>query len=327
VVLTAPLYSNPSLLEVVADHSVQADAELTDRLLPPAASFARAILVGHSHYDHLMDVPYVALHKARAANVYGSETTASLLASIAPDLARQGTSVIAFSEDEIWDHGKVGRWRDVAPGVRIAAIRSEHSPQAALEVGKQRIPIHLWRGKSEGSTASALPRSASDWIEGSVLAFLVDFMDGDRTRFRIYYQDSGTNSPIGLIPEALKGGRDADLAIICLGGDYERLIDHPEAVIRNTRPKYILLAHWEDFFVTQDAYCTKGGHYGPLGGSGPGCAGGEGRVYALPDVAWVEGNKVKPFLKRVRRAIRELEPRPRYWLPCPTRSIFEFPLG
>ena len=326
VVLTAPLYSNPSLLEVVGDVTIRPDADLIDRLLPPEAAYARAILVGHSHYDHLMDVPYVALHHAKGASIYGSETMARLLAPIAADLAGQGTRLAPFHEDEIWDTAHVGRWKEVAPGVRVAAIRSEHSAQAALKLGGQRIPFHLWRGKRFHADARELPRSASEWAEGSVLAFVVDFMDKDRIRFRVYYQDSGANEPLGLIPDSLKEGRNVDLAILCLGGAYQRLNDHPGAVIRDTQPRHILLTHWEDFFVTQDAYCSKGGHYGPADAPSPGCRDGEGRIYGLPSAFFVEGNEVKPFLKRVEKAARELEPRPEYWLPCPTRSTFEFAL-
>jgi hypothetical protein len=127
-----------------------------------------------------------------------------------------------------------------------------------------------------------------------------------------------------LVPDSLKQGRDFDLAILCLGGDFERLNDHPGAILRNTHPRFILLAHWEDFFVTQDAYCTEGGHYGPSDAPPPGCKNGKGRVYGLPSAFFVEGNQVKPFVKRVEQAIRSDNPKAKYWLPCPTRSIFDF---
>jgi len=324
VILTAPLYSNPSLVELLGDHALRPDAALIDRLLPAAAQHARAILVGHSHYDHLMDVPYVALHKAKLANVYGTLTTARLLAPLAKDLAKQSTAVIPFRDEEIWDHTREGRWKEVAPEIRVAAIRSEHSAQATLKLGSQPIPFHLWRGERSHEDAEELPRSASEWAEGGVLAYVVDFMDAGRTRFRIYYQDSGTNEPIGLIPAALKAERDVDLAIVCVGGAYERLDNHPEAIIRNTHPRYVLLAHWEDFFVTQDAYCSDGGHYGPLGATHPGCKDGKGRIYGLPSTNFGESSQVRPFLKRVERAIRADNSKAQYWLPCPTRSIFDF---
>ena len=180
----------------------------------------------------------------------------------------------------------------------------------------------LWRGPRTADAAE-LPRAASDWAEGGVLAYLIDFVDaGGAVRFRAYYQDSGANEPLGLVPDGLKEGRDVDLAILCLGGDYERLNDHPGAILRNTRPRYVLLSHWEDFFVTQDAYCTEGGHYGP--GPTSGCKDGLGAIYGLPSAFFVEGNQVKPFVKRVEKTIRSDHLQARYWLPCPTRSVFEF---
>lgn len=321
-ILTAPLYSNPSLLEVAGDHAVRPDAELIDRLLPEAARFAKAILVGHAHFDHLMDVPYIALHHATNANVYGSETTAHLLATTAKAMKAQGTSVVPLAEGEIWDELHDGRWTTVTPGIRVAAIRSEHSPQVALKFGRQRIPFHLWRGRVD-EDLERLPRSVSEWPEGTVLAYLIDFLDGDEIKFRIYYQDSGTNEPIGFVPERLKGGRNADLTIICVGGNFRQLIHHPEGILRNTRPRFVLLAHWEDFFQTQDGYCERGGHYGPKGlASPPYCT--KGRIYGLPALSFLEGTDTREFLDHMKHVVSGLTPRPKYWLPCPTRSVFEF---
>jgi phosphoribosyl 1,2-cyclic phosphodiesterase len=49
----------------------------------------RAILVGHSHYDHLMDVPYIAMTKAKGRNHLRSQTMRHLLSALVPQNGSQ----------------------------------------------------------------------------------------------------------------------------------------------------------------------------------------------------------------------------------------------
>jgi hypothetical protein len=300
VVLTAPLYSNPSLVELVGDHEIRPDAGQVDRLLPAAADDADAILVGHSHYDHLLDVSHIARRRAEAARIYGSATTRHLLAPF-PGL-RDRVEVV---DDVAGDHATAGEWLPVNPTVRVMALRSEHSAQVSIEVPftHQPIPIHLWRGDLEEDLTRP-PRSASEWAEGAVYAYLIDFLDGPggRPLFRVYFQDSGTSQPKGYVPESLTAEKRVDVALLCVGGDHERLRRHPEGIIENTRPRYVLLGHWEDFFVTQDNHAV------------------DGRVYPIPSLE----DQTEEFERRARKALRGVDPASKLWLPCPTRSTFTF---
>ena len=85
-VLTAPLYSNPTVGEMALSE-IHADPQLIDALLRQDVSDVKAILVGHSHYDHLMDVPYVALHRAKEADILGNEAMVKVLHPIRDALA------------------------------------------------------------------------------------------------------------------------------------------------------------------------------------------------------------------------------------------------
>src|SRR5690606_31586313 len=51
------------------------DVEVIDREI----GAADAVLIGHSHFDHVMDTPYIA--KKTGATVYGSRSTANLMAA------------------------------------------------------------------------------------------------------------------------------------------------------------------------------------------------------------------------------------------------------
>jgi L-ascorbate metabolism protein UlaG (beta-lactamase superfamily) len=301
VVLTAPLYSNPSLAEVALEHAIRPDAAQVDRFLPPEAARAQAILVGHSHYDHLLDVSDVARRHARQARIYGSPTTKHLLAPF-PGLDGR---VVTVSEDDAGSHQAPGRWLEVAPRVRVMALVSEHSVQVTLDLpfDSHPLPIHVWRGGLEADLTEP-PRTASDWAEGAVYAWVVDFLDGPGGRpvFRVYFQDSGTNEPVGYVPETLLREKRVDVALLCVGGDFHRLRRHPEGILQNTRPRHAVLGHWEDFFVTQDNYEV------------------DGRVYPIP----ATGGDTEEFRRRAERALQAVDPESKVWLPCPTRSRFTF---
>jgi hypothetical protein len=304
VVMTSPLYTNPSLLEVGANHTIRTDTELVDALLPADAKDTQAILVGHSHYDHLMDVPYIALHKCPRADIYGSETTKNLLAPIADDLSGKPVPTRVITVDEhAGDGDRPGRWIPVGDGIRIMALRSEHSAQATLPLPLtgQKQALHMWRGRVT-EPFERLPQTASEWTEGRTYAYVIDFLGSNGERvFRVYFQDSGTREGTGYLPEPLSR-EGVDLALLCVGGDMERLGTHPEGIVRNTRPRFVLCGHWEDFFVTQTAH-----EY-------------DGRVWEIPPAS--EG-KTAAFEKRVRSA---LPCGSQVWIPCPTRSVFEFPI-
>jgi L-ascorbate metabolism protein UlaG (beta-lactamase superfamily) len=301
VVLTAPMYTNPSLVEAVFEHAIRPDSAQVDRFLPPEADGARAILVGHSHYDHLLDVSDIARRRARRARVYGSRTMKHLLAPF-PEI---GPRVVAIEENDVGDHQRPGRWLDVAPRVRVMALESEHSTQATLKFpfSPHPMPFHVWRGGLETDLEDP-PRSASDWAEGATYAYVIDFLDAPSGRpvFRVYFQDSGTDEPLGYVPDPVLEEKRVDVALLCVGGDFQRLRRHPEGILENTRPRHAVLGHWEDFFVTQDNHEV------------------DGRVYPIPDPE----PKTEEFVRRAEQALRGIDPGAKVWLPCPTRSRFTF---
>jgi hypothetical protein len=307
VVLFGPVYSNPSALEVFFDHEIRTDNRLVEKLLPREADQAQAIVVGHSHYDHLMDTPYIALHRAKAANIYGSVVTQRLLAETRAELRKRSppNDVIAL------DTQAANReWVPLLEGrARLLAIPSAHSDQFRLDVLGLKWAVHTWRGDIDRERAG-LPRSASEWAEGPVFSYLLDFLDDKGAPvFRVYYQDSGTHAPVGFVPTVSPeshepwDGKAVDVALICGGGDFKRMVRHPEGIIANTRPRHVVVGHWEDFFVTQAAICT------------------EKAVRGIPL------SDTKAFLKAARKAHRAATGRsPRVHLPCPTASVFEIPI-
>ena len=78
VLLTAPFFSNPRLGLVRPKFSrllrrsprIAVDTQMVERWLPKSADLTSVILVGHAHYDHLMDDPYIATRRALASRIY-----------------------------------------------------------------------------------------------------------------------------------------------------------------------------------------------------------------------------------------------------------------
>ena len=77
--LAAPFFSNPGLLRTGL-RSIRSATVLVDRYMSRYdVTGARAILVGHAHYDHLMDVPRVARSHAPNARIVGNATVKNTL--------------------------------------------------------------------------------------------------------------------------------------------------------------------------------------------------------------------------------------------------------
>ncbi len=273
--LTAPLYSNPSLLELQAESKIPPSSERIGRFHHPTVrpQDVKAILVGHAHYDHLMDVVPVWRELPQRPPVYGSLTMRNILAG--HDLEQgpvTGGAVVALDDPngplgdavdyqscrqpQPCEHCSVaqecphrepvpGRWVEV-PGsrIRILALCGGHPQQFA--------GIHKWPGclTAPRTTPPVFPR---DYPEGRVLAYLIDFLDrpGGKPVFRVYYQDAPADSRRGwgMIPPSWLGERNVDLALLCGGTWHE--FDEAEAVAEIGKAKHIVLGHWEDFFVPQ----------------------------------------------------------------------------
>lgn len=266
-VLTAPLFTRPSMVAASTGLPVSSDAALVAAgMASSSPATIRAVLSGHAHYDHLLDVPEI-MNLAPSATLYANRSARNLMAAYAPDRAARcagttpQTKNIARSRVVALDDpaaSKVdytncpalrpagaplqGTWVDV-PGahVRILAVCSEHPDQIG--------PIHFGRGDVVEEECSP-PTRMDSWREGKPLAYLVDFLD-PRTAapiYRVFYQDAPTNAPVGHVPPPFLAGKRVDIALMCVG-TYDR-VDHasPAPALAALTPRFALGGHWEDFF-------------------------------------------------------------------------------
>jgi L-ascorbate metabolism protein UlaG (beta-lactamase superfamily) len=247
-ILTAPLFSNPTVGEMALSE-IHADPQLIDALLRQDVSGVKAILVGHSHYDHLMDVPYVALHRATGADILGNDAMVKLLHPIERALGTppRANRLVSMQSNRVYEP-------DGVP-IRVKAVLSEHSPQMGPRLINRTarllswlIPfpeVTLWRGEDEFAL-DALPTRVGRWPAGTPLAFVIELLDPvtRAVAFRLYYQDSPTRHPYGY-PERVSDGYD--LALLTMGGATE-FRSFPGDIVKHLDPRFVMGIHWEDFF-------------------------------------------------------------------------------
>ncbi len=241
VVLTAPFFSNPSIPRV-AFGEIRSLHEQVDRFVKPGDDYlaaAQAILVGHSHYDHLMDVPYIKTKYMPAARIYGNTTMTYILAG---DPALNPADMISV-ENEMGTSERAGKWWPAGPHIRFMALKSEHAPIFA--------GISFFEGNYD-APLKAIPTRATGWLEGQTLAYLIDFLGADgKVAYRIHYQDAASNPPLGFPPPlaSLDDARPVDLALVCMPGSNE-VRNYPDGLLARFSPRHIVLIHWENFFET-----------------------------------------------------------------------------
>jgi L-ascorbate metabolism protein UlaG (beta-lactamase superfamily) len=157
------------------DNVVVPDGTAIERFIPRSAE---VVVVSHSHFDHALDVPEIALRTG--AVVFGTKSTAELArASHVPEqqiVAASGGEELVFS------------------AFRVRAVKALHSL-----IDMPNLPI---------ASAPRLPMRARDYHEGGTLQYFVRF--GDRTLYFVgtanFVEDQlkGVHADIAIVATGLR---------------------------------------------------------------------------------------------------------------------------
>ena len=195
----------------------------------------QSVLVGHSHYDHVLDLPYVAPHLKPNTTVFCNQTLVHTLAPMDLPLRWQPMNTHSATPQ------RTGAWFSANDGkVRIMAIASGHPNNYAF--------FHMWPRKIQKDRTTP-PTRAGHFQEGITLAFLVDFLnpDGETIAHRVYVQTSSRGHPDGFFPARVLDERGVDVAL--LGMDCANIeASGAPSIIDFIEPKTVLFCHWENFF-------------------------------------------------------------------------------
>ena len=249
--LTAPFFTNPplmdwrpGLLRWLIGRPIAPDTAVIERLLPRSADRASVILVGHGHYDHLLDVPYIATHRTKSAVIFGGPSIRHMLMGDAI-LRSDSRRLIPIPRESAGDAKSDGVWfYSPDSAFRFMALIADHAPQ---------VKIGNWPYKFAVGTVSTdmdtLPKMASDWKLGEPYAYLIDVLSDSprRTIFRIYFEDAPSEPPLGFPSTPLVAAEKVDLAILCAATS-SNVRTTPDSLLRLLKPRGVMLTHWESFF-------------------------------------------------------------------------------
>ncbi|MCB9682149.1 MAG: MBL fold metallo-hydrolase [Alphaproteobacteria bacterium] len=241
-VLTDPFFTHVPLAQA-GFGKVIPDPRAADPVRP-ALPDVRAVLVGHAHYDHCLDLPSVVDGLHPDAVLVGSPTAAHTFAPL--HLARPWLPI----GDALATVDRPGRWLDLAQGrLRVLPILSGHPDN---------IPgIHLYRRQLDADRVTP-PVKASHFQEGLTLAYLVDWLDdAGAITFRVYVETSSTGPPAGLAPPEVFAERPADVALLAMDCATFHARGEP-SILDHLDARQVVFCHWGDFFRPKDAEPREG---------------------------------------------------------------------
>ncbi len=235
-ILTGPFFSNPGVLKAQFGRLVSDPVRIERGLWGMDLGNVRAILVGHSHYDHLGDVPAVA-ERAPKAGVYVNQTGANALAGIAGLKGRVDSVEGPLGGDWITLADEQKR----ALPIRFRPVKSEHAPLLPHYRWHQKEIREPWQTGWDG-------RRFSELQSGQTFAFVIDLLDEQgQVRFRLYYQDSAAGEGFG-VPDFLEPDEPGvDLAVLCMAS-FRYVENDPASILEALHPRHVLATHYEDFF-------------------------------------------------------------------------------
>jgi L-ascorbate metabolism protein UlaG (beta-lactamase superfamily) len=215
-------YSNPNLLRAYFWRGRANDTLIDDAL--QGVDHVSAVFAGHSHYDHIGDLPGVA-KRFPDAKIY---------------LNASGVNIVHGESFNVQPPVKSGDAIRVSDAFRVSAVGSGHAPQLCAW---NHFPCtYAPHGVEKVRTVPMSRQRLRTMRGGDVLAFVIDLL-GDRgeTVFRIYYNDSAAASPLGQTTGPF------DLAILTMA-QWPWVRDYPRDLLLTLRPRHVLVSHWEYFF-------------------------------------------------------------------------------
>ncbi len=241
--LAGPFFTNPGIGRVLfgsVPSGQEALEEVAAGLQGIDLDALDAVLVGHSHYDHLADVPRVAelAPHLRAERVLANREAARLLAAweidveVVEDVAAAGYRPVNEAGEEL--------------PIRIHPLPATHAPH----LGERCFGC----GESGRRWTDTKPR-LRQFHAGVAHAYVIDLLaeDLETVRFRIYYQD--TASPLCVEGEPCRFDELAeapvDLAVLAMAS-YHRVEGQPADLLERLEPRHVLLAHYETFTRSRD---------------------------------------------------------------------------
>jgi L-ascorbate metabolism protein UlaG (beta-lactamase superfamily) len=209
VLLIDPYLTRASLARCVATR-LTPDLAAIERYVPRAD----AIVLGHTHFDHALDVPAIA--KRTGARVFGSRSAAALCLGFG--VAAERVDVVERASGEAPVEREVGPF----------SLRFVPSAHSRLVLGRVPFP-------GEIADCGDVPMRAEAYRCGAV--FGVEIRVAGRT---LYHMGSAE------LVDAGAPAAHVDLLLMCVAG-WTAGRHVPERAAARLAPGAVLLSHWDDF--------------------------------------------------------------------------------
>ncbi len=249
-ILIDPFFSNQKISRLVLStlgnkRKIRSDPKMVEfglnsmrRLDSLYAKHVKAILVAHSHYDHLLDVPAVYQSLVEKPDVYLNESGRNVCSAVIDP------ENLKLLEGHATTQNCVAAPIWVGDKVCVYPILAKHNPHI------QNIKFF------DGSVARPLTyfndpyakTKANDWLEGNTYSFLIDYFDAKgKIELRLFVQSSSCPPMAGVPPDSLLRQRPVDVAFLGVAS-YKASPLYPDMLISKINPQKIVWIHWEDFF-------------------------------------------------------------------------------
>ena len=238
-VLTDPFISNPPGGQLFFG-KIKSNPEIVDKYLPQEdIDKIDMVTIGHSHYDHLLDLPYIYPKLHPKAKLLGSQTAAYLMAPFAP-----GERMIILNELK-GDHLNLTDWiYNEERTIRIMPFACAHP----YHIGK----IIFFNGSLK-KEMKKIPKNPGKWKVGETYSYIIDFLDPgkDRIQYRVFFKGSEVAPPMCIYPEEINTEKNPDITIIPAAtvGFGENLTRY---AIDHSNPSIVFLDHWENFLIKKE---------------------------------------------------------------------------
>lgn len=215
VVLIDPYLTRASLRRCVMV-PLRSDAATVRRYI----TAADAIVCGHTHFDHVLDVPTIA--RLTGGKVYGSRSAVNLCRAAGIDAS------------QLADVESPGRATTVEVGpFRLRFVPSAHSP---FLFG--RVPL-----EGDISDCDEVPLRTNQYRCGAVFGVLIEV--AGRTLYHVGSANLAQRPPVP----------NVDLLLLCTAG-WHATRDFPRRMLSAVSPGAVLLSHWDNFFTPIERSAT-----------------------------------------------------------------------
>jgi Beta-lactamase superfamily domain len=238
VIVVDPFFSRPSLFSVALSSALPYlfndfgyNVDRINDVLPELPTNTKFVLIGHGHYDHLMDVPYYMKRKSGQHVTYvGSRTAKNILLGFNP---------VGLDFWIAEDGGKIEKSK-----IKVTAFPSDHAPH---------FFGYEFMSGNVNTPRSSFPTHTSDYLEGQTLIYFIDFLDENSQILWRVFVNGAASSPDGM--KALKSNNQTflkehrvNIAILCVPG-WDKVDDYPNSILSLINPDNVVLSHYDDFLL------------------------------------------------------------------------------